>query len=662
MLALKFAWEVQKDFDAVIFQTCGQRPLDVITAELADRLPIDVKTRPPEEQRAAAKEWLRERQSLLVLDDVWPNEAGKVEVRQLEPGPACSVLYTSRLKALPGLSSELREQVESLPRRKRRRCFTAISIKISALPKSRNIARHCWTSRARSSGCRLRSRSAQVCCGKNRPARWGERCSRLRLDALTDGARNVNALFGTAIASQPEREQRMFAACAVCVQEGFWLPLAAEVAELSEDEAEDAAERLVHSSLLRVIDRERRRFQLHALLREQVREKEGDGFVKLQERHAMALEKLFKDWETRWQECRECLEEVIQVAGFLWRQGEISREAWLTYWGYSTGLRIGELDAALRILQQEVLFWEGRDDREAKGALMRSYGNQAVILRAWGRLEEALALHKKQEPICLELGDRVGLYACYGNQALILQAWGRLEEALALHKKEEAICLELGNKDGLQACYGNQALILKAWGRLEEALALHKEEETICLELGNKDGLGASYGNQALILQAWGRLEEALALHKKEETICLELGNKDSLQISYGNQALILKAWGRLEEALALLKQQEAICLELGNKDSLQISYGNQALILKAWGRLEEALALHKQQEGICLELGNKASLGNCHANWGLLARAQGGRETAKEKLEQALAIFTELKMPRERDAVQAELEKVDSG
>src|SRR5271157_1999739 len=62
MLALKFAWEVQKDFDAVIFQTCGQRPLDAITAELAERLPIDVKTRPPEEQRAAAKAWLRQRQ------------------------------------------------------------------------------------------------------------------------------------------------------------------------------------------------------------------------------------------------------------------------------------------------------------------------------------------------------------------------------------------------------------------------------------------------------------------------------------------------------------------------------------------------------------------------------------------------------------------------
>ena len=32
-LALQFAWEVQKDFDAVIFQTCGRRRLDAITNE-----------------------------------------------------------------------------------------------------------------------------------------------------------------------------------------------------------------------------------------------------------------------------------------------------------------------------------------------------------------------------------------------------------------------------------------------------------------------------------------------------------------------------------------------------------------------------------------------------------------------------------------------------
>jgi hypothetical protein len=272
----------------------------------------------------------------------------------------------------------------------------------------------------------------------------GRAVPKLRLDALTDGSgsKDVNALFRTAIASQPEREQRLLAACAVCVQEGCWLPLAARIAELSDDDAEDAADRLVHSSLLRVSDRERQRFQLHALLREQVRVVQGkDGLTKLQELHAATLEGLFEDREARWRDCRECLEEIIPAAEYLWGEKAVSREGWITYRGYSLGRRVGEMDAAYRIIDREARFWVGREDREAKENLQRTYGNQALILQDWGRLEEAMALHKKKEAICLELGDKDGLQVSYGNQAEIQRAWGRLEEALALHKKKEAIAL-----------------------------------------------------------------------------------------------------------------------------------------------------------------------------------------------------------------------------
>ncbi len=743
MLALRYAWEAQKDFDAVIFQTCGQRPLDAITAELAERLPIDVKTRPPEEQRAAAKAWLRERQSLLVLDDVWPNDEGKVEMRQLEPGPSCSVLYTSRLKSLPGLPPKQSVRVEKFTEAEAQELFhTYLDSVFGESEVMRNheallgfAQRVEMLPIAVAVGASLLREKAASALVRAVP--------KLRLDALTDGSKDVNALFRTAIASQPEREQRLLAACAVCAPEDFWLPLAAQIAELSEDETEDAADRLVHSSLLRVIDRERRRLSLHALLREQVRSRMvGDGLSKLRERHAAALEKLFKDWETSWQECRECLEEVLRAARFLLLRGNSIREGWLSYWGYSLGVRIGELDVALRIMRQQEDFWSGLVHREARKTLAASYGNQAGILADWGRPYEALKLLKKQEVICEELGEEEGLAVSYGNQAVILKRWGRLDDALALHKKEEvihgklgkrdglqrsygnqagilkdwgrpdqalellkkqeaickelgnqdglsrsygnqaliledrgqfdeafellkrqeAICWQLGNKDGLQACYGNQGIILKAWSRLEEALELQRKKEGICLELGNKDSLGKSYANQAVILQELGRLHEAMAMLKKQEAICLELGDRDGLQYSYGIQALILAGWGRIEEAMTMHKKQEAICLELGNKEGLSLSYGNQAVILKEWGRPEEALRLLQKTEAICLELGRRSILATCYANWGLLARAQGDRKTEKHKLEQALAIFTDLNMPRERDAVQTELEKGDRG
>ncbi len=69
-LALKFAWQAQGAFDAVVFQVCGQRPVEAIGVELAARLGLDVKSLPPHRQIESAKDWLRERRSLLVLDDV----------------------------------------------------------------------------------------------------------------------------------------------------------------------------------------------------------------------------------------------------------------------------------------------------------------------------------------------------------------------------------------------------------------------------------------------------------------------------------------------------------------------------------------------------------------------------------------------------------------
>jgi hypothetical protein len=45
--------------------------------------------------------------------------------------------------------------------------------------------------------------------------------------------------------------------------------------------------------------------------------------------------------------------------------------------------------------------------------------------------------------------------------AWILKAWGRLEEAMALHKKREAFCLELGNKSSLAHCYWTWGLLAR---------------------------------------------------------------------------------------------------------------------------------------------------------------------------------------------------------
>ena len=67
-------------------------------------------------------------------------------------------------------------------------------------------------------------------------------------------------------------------------------------------------------------------------------------------------------------------------------------------------------------------------------------------------------------------------------------------------------------------------------------------------------------------------------------------------------------------------------------------------------------MVLLKKQEAFCLEFGLQRDLGHCYLHWGLVARAQGDRIDEHAKFRAALDIFTELKMPRERDKVTAEL------
>jgi len=84
---------------------------------------------------------------------------------------------------------------------------------------------------------------------------------------------------------------------------------------------------------------------------------------------------------------------------------------------------------------------------------------------------------------------------------------------MALHKEEERICRELGNKDGLSVSLRNQAVILQARGDLDGAMALHKEEERICHELRNVEGLARSLVSQAILLVLnRNRLRDALPL------------------------------------------------------------------------------------------------------------------------------------------------------
>jgi tetratricopeptide (TPR) repeat protein len=553
-LALEFAHRYQSDFESVYWLPCQSQSLPSIAGDLSRQLGLKF-DRDINEIVSELKYECARKRCLLILDNVDDETPGA-----LIPGGEASVLVTTRqpglrfLRLHPALPIELFTEEQ---------CFELFRQVLGA----QEVAAHEVDCRKLFTRIGRLPLAVSVLAGL---IKYDLRHTISSVAAKLPA--DVTELIAEAINALDPQPRELLAAMSACALEGFGLALAAALVPLDEAASLDALHQLSSRSLVEEIDRNLRRYRVHALVREAA---DGRRFGK---QHAEAVNARFRNWEADWWQCEQDLPDFqVALTCALANSGELltfSADG-LAFNGFELNRRTGHLTEALEICEQMSRAAEQRED--------------SYWLQAW-----------------------------LGNQALILKLWGRLEEALALHKKKEALCLELGNKNSLQISYGNQALILRAWGQLEEALALHKKEEALCLELGNKDGLQRSYGNQALILRIWEKPEEALALHKRAEALCLELGDKNSLHISYGNQAAILGDWARLDEALALLKKKETLCLELGNR----------------------------------------AHLGYCYYYWGLLARAQGDSKTEQEKLSAALDIFTQLKMPRERDFVAAELGK----
>lgn len=549
-LALEFAHRWQTQFESVYWLACESGSLPSIAGDFARQLNLSV-TGDINQIVAELKLVCGRKRCLLILDNVEHEEPGA-----LIPGGQAAVLVTTRQPGLRflRLKPELRLELFT-----EEQCFQLFRKVLGADEVS-----------AHQSECRtLFERVGRLPLAVNVSASLIKYDVRHTIESLAGNLpADVTALITEAIDALAPEPRRLLAAMSACAPEGFRLDLASSLLNLDKPVALEALFQLCGRSPVEELNRQQRRYRLHALVRA---EGQGQEFA---QQHAGAVETQFENWETDWQTCEQDLPD-FRVALDWAIANEAAFADWLAHYGYALTRRIGRLAEAFEICE-----------RMSSAAAKR---NDDGWLQAW-----------------------------YGNQALILHVWGRLEDALALLEKVETLCLDSGNKDGLQRIYGNLALILMDWGRLEEALALLNKQEALCRELGNKDVLRACYGNQALILRRWGRLEEALALHKREEALCLELGNKDGLQRTYNNQTLILKAWGRLDEALALLKKAEALCLGLGIK----------------------------------------RDLGYCYWNWGLLAQAQKDSRTEQEKLNAALALFAELNMPLQRDAVAAELNK----
>ncbi len=126
-----------------------------------------------------------------------------------------------------------------------------------------------------------------------------------------------------------------------------------------------------------------------------------------------------------------------------------------------------------------------------------------------------MTLHKKEEAICDQLGDRAGFAISYHNQGAILRKRKEFDNAMNLQYKAGQTFKQLGMSINLAQCLGEQAKIQRDGNKPEEALKLAREEESICKEFGNRPGLARSWWTLGSIYQQKGEPDTQAQLWRK---------------------------------------------------------------------------------------------------------------------------------------------------
>ena len=437
-LALKFAHEQNRlsHFDGIYYQFCGDNSLEVIATELAEKLGLQISDLPPDRLLKILKNHLSQRRALLLLDDVRDSA-----IAELLPGGRVSTLITTRKKDLPFLaqippldveeftedeSLELLQKMLGTKLAGHEEQAKQIAVRLGRLPIAVSVAAGLLRDDVRWTFDRLLALLGQD--------------EQKGIALLEHRDRNIARLFNTAFDRLSDTEERLLCAMAACAEEGFQFELAADIAELTDAKggpkklAYAALQMLIDHSLARELNRDEQRYFLHTLIRQTARNRAP--FAKRRVRHAEIVITRFENWEKNWQACADILGEAREVMQQSVKNQDIQRADRIVFNSFSLTRRIGRMTEALDFMSA---YQHLADALNNKDSLQRSYGNQAVILKAWGRLEEAMQLLKKQEAICIELGDKSGLAYCYWGMAGVHLKKG--EKGTAKQRAEQAQAL-----------------------------------------------------------------------------------------------------------------------------------------------------------------------------------------------------------------------------
>jgi tetratricopeptide (TPR) repeat protein len=281
-------------------------------------------------------------------------------------------------------------------------------------------------------------------------------------------------------------------------------------------------------------------------------------------------------------------------------------------------LQRGELDAAGETFEQVAEGSAGDDEY-----LAAAVANLAVVRRDQRRHDEADAQFARADALHVSAGRLTDVQAN-------LSGWGELKRrqldyagAAALFRRQEQICRELADPVGVGRALAGQAVVLADQGLAADALAALDEFAAIARAEGDLRGLTEALLSTSVTRGQAGDAAGADAAAREAEPLARRFGDPGLLAkvlVTRANQAGANADWPAAEQ---LAREAELTARAAGASADVALALGIAGTARRELGDLAGARAVHEQEAAVAAELGDPLAAATADANLGNVALAE---------------------------------------
>ena len=249
---------------------------------------------------------------------------------------------------------------------------------------------------------------------------------------------------------------------------------------------------------------------------------------------------------------------------------------------------------------------------------------------------------------------------------------GNYSEALKNYLESLKIRVEMGDKKGVAASYNNIGVIYEKQGNYPEALKNHFAALKLREEINDKDGISSSYNNLGEVYRLQNNYPEALKNHLAALKIEEKINDEYSIATSYNNIGNIYYQQNNCSEALKNYFASIKIKEKIKDKHGIAMTCNNIGVIYEKKGNtcsnpsekallFNEALKNYFTSLKIREEIKDKLGMASCYINLGTLYIKLNKTKEAKNYLDRALQLSSEIGSKDDFKEIYADLAVLDS-